>query len=263
MVQANSDAYQQHRVFTELQRYTDFYEQLAMSVFSFVSTGTKALVNIDTYTYSSMQGTLDSIRTILLAGRINDAYALLRKFHDSAVINIYANLYLSDHFSIDNFIVEKIQHWLAGKEKLPEYRIISQYIRGSEKLKPITDILQADERYKRIRNRCNDHTHYNFYQHVMLNDSEVHISSRVQWLDAFANDVCDLFILHLGYTFLLNDHYMVSSDHLDALDCGIQPEENSQYWVAPFVQAAFDEIVTPRRLDITATIKRCSAMQLA
>ena len=234
-----------------------------MSVFCFISTGTKALANIDTYTYSAMQGTLESIRAILLAGRINDAYALLRKFQDSAVINVYANLYLSDHFSIDNFIVEKIQHWLEGKEKLPKYRIMSLYIQGSEKLKPITDILLADERYKRIRSRCNDHTHYNFYQHVMLNDNEVHIPSRVQWLDLFANDVCDLFILHLGYTFFLNDHYMASSDYLDSLECDMQPEKESQYWVAPFVQAAFDKIVTPRRPQITTTIKKCSAMQLA
>ncbi|MGH8498511.1 MAG: hypothetical protein ACRERV_06875 [Methylococcales bacterium] len=97
----------------------------------------------------------------------------------------------------------------------------------------------------------------------MLNDNEIHIANRVQWLEAFANDVCDLFVLHLAYIFLLNDYYMVSSDHLDALECGMQPEENSQYWVAPFVQAAFDEIVTPRRPDITETIKKCSAMQLA
>ncbi|MGH8498510.1 MAG: hypothetical protein ACRERV_06870 [Methylococcales bacterium] len=157
-MQVNSEAYQQHRVFAELERYSDFYRHLAMSVFSFVSMGAKALVNIDRYAYSSMQGTLYSIRAILLVGRINDAYALLRKFHDSVVINIYANLYLSDHFSIDNFVVEKIQHWLTGKERLPEYRIMSQYIRDSEKLKPITDVLMADERYKRIRDRCNDHT---------------------------------------------------------------------------------------------------------
>lgn len=262
MVQVNTEAYRQHRVFAELARYADFYKQLAMAAFSFVSMGTKGLVNMDTYAYSSMQGTLDSIKSILMAGRINDAYALLRKFHDSVVINVYANLYLSDHFSIQNFVVEKIQHWLTGEERLPEYRIMSQYIRKSEKLKPITDTLLADDRYKRIRDRCNDHTHYNFYRHVMLNDNEIHIENRVQWLDVFANDLHDLLILHLAYIFLLNDHYMMSRDHIDALECGMQPEENSQYWVAPFVQAAFDDILTPRRPDVTATIKQSTAMHL-
>ncbi len=263
MVQVNSDAYKQHRVFADLERYVDFYKQLALSVFPFVSMGTKAFGNIDTYTYSSMQGTLDSIRSILLVGRINDAYALLRKFHDSAIINVYANLYLSDHFGIENFVVEKIQHWVAGKERLPEYRIMSHYIRRSAKLKEVNDTLMADERYKRIRERCNDHTHYNFYRHVMLNDNEIYIESRDKWLDEIASDSRDLFILHLAYIFSLNDHYMMSRDHFDALECGIQPVENSQYWVAPFVQEIFDEIITPKRPDITAIIKQNTAMQLA
>ena len=56
---------------------------------------------------------------------------------------------------------------------------------------------------------------------------------------------------------------MMSSDHLDALECNMQPEENSQYWVAPFIQDIFHEVITPERPDITAAIKANSAMQLS
>lgn len=127
-MQVTDKAYQEHRVFAELDRYADFYQQLATSVFSFVSVGTKAICNIDTYIYSSMQGTIESIRVILLSGRINDGYALLRKYYDSAVINIYSNLYLHDNFSIENFVVERINSWLQGKERLPEYRVTKESI---------------------------------------------------------------------------------------------------------------------------------------
>lgn len=261
-MQVTDKAYREHRVFADLDQYAHFYESLAMSVLSFVSMGTKAVYNIDTYVYSSMQGTLESIKVILLAGRINDAYALLRKYYDSAVINVYSNLYLKDHFSIENFVVEKINNWLHGKERLPEYRVMSQYIKASDTLKPINDLLNADDRYKRLRDRCNDHTHYNFFRNIMLNDNEIHIESRGQWLDRLANDVRDVFVLHLGYVFFLNDHYMMSSDHLDALECNMEPEADSQYWVAPFIQDIFHEVVTPRRPDITAAIKANSTMQL-
>lgn len=115
--------------------------------------------------------------------------ALLRKYYDSAVINVYSNLYLKDHFSIETFIVEKINNWLQGREQIPEYRVMSQYIRASPTL-------------------------------------------------------------------------MMSSDHLDALQCNMEPEENSQYWVAPFIQDLFLEVLTPRRPDIAAAIKANSAMQL-
>jgi len=262
-VQITDTTYRQHCVFAELQRYMEFYGQFSMSVFSFATMGTKAICNIDTYVYSSMQGTLESMRTILLAGRINDAYTLLRKYHDSAVINIYSNLHLRNNFSIENFVVEKINNWLHGKEKLPEYRVMSQYIRTSDTLKPINDVFGIDDRYKRLRDRCNDHTHYNFYRHALLNDNEVRIENRGWWLDRFSEDAQDLFIFHLGYIFFLNGHYMMSSDHMDALECGMQPEENSQYRVAPFIQEVFDAVITPRRPDVTSAIKESSAMQLS
>jgi hypothetical protein len=141
------EEYNNHDVFSELECYIDFYKSLSWSVFSFCSMGTNAICNIDSYVYSSIQGTLESIRMILNNGRINDAYALLRKYFDSAIINVYSNLYLKDHFSIENFVVEKINNWLKGKERLPEYRIMPNYIRSSDKVAVINNLLYADDRY--------------------------------------------------------------------------------------------------------------------
>ena len=133
--------YQSHPVFSDLDRYVVFYESLAHSVFPFVTMGIKAICNIDSYVFSSMQGTLTSIRTILRDGKINDAYALLRKYYDSAIITIYSNLYLEEHFSIENFVVQQIDNWLNGRERLPEYRVMSEYIRKSPKVSDITERL--------------------------------------------------------------------------------------------------------------------------
>jgi len=257
------EKYTQHCIFSELECYIDFYKDISMSVFSFCSMGTTSICNIDTYVYSSIQGTLESIRTILKTGRINDAYALLRKYYDSTIINIYSNLYLQDHFSIQNFIVEKINNWLHGKEKLPEYRVMSNYIRKSDKLTIINEILlHKDDRYKRIRDRCNDHTHYNFFSNMLLNDNEIYLKNRLQSLNDFSKDVRNIFILHLAYVFYLNNYYMASGDYIDCLECGVTPEEDSQYWVAPFIQKIFDEVITKERPDITAAIKQNTEMQL-
>ncbi len=254
--------YVEHCVFSELERYIDFYESFSMSVFNFCTMGTKAVFNFESYVYSSIQGTLESTRNVLKDGRINDAYALLRKYYDSTIINVYSSLYLQDHFSIENFIVEKINNWLQGKERLPEYRIMSDYIRSSDKLTVINDLLYQDDRYKRVRDHCNDHTHYNFFNNVLLNDKNIHLPNRLQSLDGISADAQDIFILHLAYVFFLNDHYMMSSDYLDALDCGMLPENNSQYWVSPFVQEIMDDILAKKRPDIVAAIKMHSCMHL-
>jgi hypothetical protein len=227
-----------------------------------VSQGTLGVINLDTYVYSSIQGTLESISDVLAKGRINDSFALLRKYYDSTIINVYSNLYLSDNFSFQNFIVTQIDNWLKGKEKLPEYGKMSQYIKNSDKLKPITLLLKKDDRYKKIRNRCNDHTHYNFYQNILLNDNRIFLPNRIKSLDLFSSDLKDLLIQHLGYLFHLNEHYMMSSDYVESLEVGLRPPEDSEFWVAPFVQDIFNEIIKKERPDIAEEIKRHTKMQL-
>lgn len=254
--------YQEHSVFALLLKYAKFYERLSFSIMGFVTPGTMAIINIDTYMYSSIKGTIESIHDILIKGRINDSYALLRKYYDSIMINIYSNLYLNDHYSIDNFIVDKINKWLQGKERLPEFRIMSNYIRSSVKLKEINNILYKDTRYKYIRERCNDHTHYNFYQNLLLNDNEIHIENRLQALSIFSEDLENIFILHISYLFYLNGHYMMSSDYVDSLDCGLTPEDGSQYYVAPFIQEIFDDEIKKKRSDLATEIKSKTCMQL-
>jgi hypothetical protein len=261
-MQIHSPEYANHHAFSDLSNFADFYRQLSMSVFRFSTMGTSAVCNIDSYLYSSIEGTLRSIRETLAAGRMGDAYTLLRRYYDSTVINIYATLYLRDHFSLDQFVVERIQKWLSGDERLPEYRVMSQYIRSSKQLQPINDLLYATSKYKLLRDRCNDLTHYNFFEYVLLNDGDVYVRSRGQWLDNIAEDARDIFVMHLGSVFFLSDHYMMSSDYLDALDFGERPEDGCQYWVAPFVQETFDKVIGKVHPALSAVIKAHTSMQL-
>jgi len=255
------DTYKEHRVFTLLSEYADFYESLADSIYGFVTQGTRAACNIDSYVFSSIQGTLESIKDILIKGRINDSYALLRKYYDSAIINIYTNLYLNDNFSLENFVVEKIDNWMKGKERLPEYRVMSQYIRNSDKLSEINELVDR-KTYKSIRDRCNDHTHYNFYQSMLYNDNKIYLKNRLEYLNIFSKDLENICIMHFSYLFYLNDHYMISSDYVDSLECGITPEEGSQYDVAPFIQKLFENVIKKNRMDLAKIIKSNTSMKL-
>lgn len=255
-------AYGEHPVFKQLSEYSKFYGSLSFSVASFITMGVQSNFNIDTYTYSSMQGTLESISDVLIKGRINDAYALLRKYYDAATINIYTNLFLDDHFSIDNFVVEKINNWLKTKEQLPNIRYMNSYIQKSEKVANIYKLIHKDKRYSELRDRCNDHTHYNFYYNMVQNDSRVYLENRVAILNRFSIDLENILIFHLSYLFYLKDIYMMASDYIDYMDCGIQPETDSQYLVAPFVQELFDKVIKKNRMDLALEIKNNTAMKL-
>lgn len=254
--------YTEHKVFSELNVYSEFYDALSFSIMNRSSQGTKSILNLDTYTFSSIKGTLNSISEILSKGRINDSFALLRKYFDSTFVNIYTNLYLQENFSIDNRIVDKIENWRNGTDTIPEFRILSRYIKESTKLSPISELLQKDDRYKKIRDRCNDNTHYNFYHNILLNDNEISNPQRIRYLDEMSYCAESLFIQHFAYIFYLNDNYLMSSYHVDCLGLGLKPEEGSQYWVASFIQKVFSQIITKKRPDIAKVIKDNSSMKL-
>ncbi len=254
--------YISHKVFEQSSNYSNFYRDLAFNVIGFVPMGTSGIINLDTYVYSSIQGTIGSIRDVLLKGRISDSFTLLRKYYDSTIINIYSDIYLKDQLDLNNFIVKKIDNWVNNKESLPEYRIMSQYIQKSEKLKPLNELLLKNNLYKNIRNRCNDHTHYNFFSNVLINDSELYYKDRIKVLDLFSSDLESLFIQHISYIIFLNQHYIMSSDYTDSLDIGMKPEKDSHYWVAPFAKTVFDEIIKIKRPDIANLILLSTSMNL-
>lgn len=254
--------YLEYHVFNNLTSYADFYESMSDSVMMLFTGGTLASYNIDTYVFMAMKGTMESIKGVLKQGRVNDAYALLRKYYDSTMINIYCILYLKEHYGVENFIVHQIENWRTGKESIPEYRVISRYIQNNKDAKEMWAILKKDDRYKSIRIRCNDHVHYNFYANLLLNDNQSYMPERIRHLAVFEKDLEDLFIQHVAYLFLTKDIYMGSSDYVDYLDIAETPPKGSQYWVAPFIQEVFDKLMKPKRPDVYEAIKKNTSMHL-
>lgn len=257
-----SEEYQGHPVFKDLDHFVEFYEQLGYQTSMFLAQGTKAILELDTYVFSSLQGTLDSVRMLLRAGMMNDAYALVRKFHDAAVINAYTAHYLKSHFSLEHFLVERIESWRSGKVALPRFKTMLNSLKDDDKLAALNRVLESDRRYEQLRERCNGHVHFSYYEHMLINIRDIYLNSRVQVLSQLRRDLRDIVVLHLAYVFSINPAYMASSDYVDALECWLQPEEGSQYWVARNVQEMFDRYISPWRPDVAAVVKANSSMNL-
>ena len=85
---------------------------------------------------------------------------------------------------------------------------------------------------------------------------------RLKELDNIYACILYLFILHFAYMYSLNPHYMMSSDYMDSLDCGMEPEEGSQYWVAPFVSEVFEKFIVTNRPDIAEYMRNHTEMKL-
>ena len=256
-----TNEYNNHKIFTKLKKIIDFYDLL--SNIPFIAFGTTA-INIDIQIFTSMKNILNSIELLLKYGKINDAYSLTRKYHDMVIINIYEILYLENKRDEGKLIVEEINNWLHGKNKLPEYRTMNQYIRNSPKLKNINNLLFKTKQYKELRQRLNDHTHYNNFLYILFNDKYQFDfeNNRINLLNQLFLDIQNIFIKHFCWLFTLKDHYMMSSDYVDYLDMGRTPPDNSQYWVSPYIQEIFNNTIKPNREDLAHELKNSTCMKL-
>ncbi|MCI5071850.1 hypothetical protein MRY82_02760 [bacterium] len=256
------DKYLNHSVFSDLREVITFYDLLGFSVMSFFRGGTGSVVNFDTYIFSSVKNTLESIELTLEHGKIGDAFTLLRKYHDLSILSIYLNTYLSE--KSENYTYNNIIDWVNNKKKLPEntYKTMLNYIEKYEKLKNLKVLLNKSEIYIDIRKRCNDHTHLNYLNNILINDNEFHFQKKSRYLDLFRNDLKNIFVLFFSYTFTLNERYMNSCDYIDCLDMNITPADGSEYWVSEYVQNIFSKMIEPSYPEIANFIKKQTSMDL-
>lgn len=130
--------YTNHELFSKIEKMQDFYDSISYSCYQFCPTGTRAILNYVSYVYTAIQGTLDSIRTLLKIGRINDAYALVRKYFDVVLVKIYIDVIRKDQYDWeDNIFVKDVDEWLRGKHRKPS---LKKLLGTLEKLGSIKDI---------------------------------------------------------------------------------------------------------------------------
>lgn len=251
--------YSEHKIFDELVEYQDFYKSLSDNILFFTKYGVKTFANIDSYAFSSIAGTLESIRAILQLKRIGDAYTLIRKYRDSIYVTTYIDICLKQNFNFENWIVKEIDDWINGRSPLP--RKIHKVITDFESLKDTHTIMDSDGRYKKLSDRSSDYVHHNKYSTFLMNDSEIDLE-RVPELNRISMDVRDLFVLHFAYIMALNEHYIRSSDFSDYMDFGESSPDGSDVWVAPFAQDIFDAIIKKHRPDFAAQIMKATVMEL-
>lgn len=259
----NNTVYQSHKVFHLLDSLVEFYNCVYMLGPYFITDGVSSgLFNVDKVVCGSLAGTLDSVRVVLREGRVSDAYALVRKYHDGIITVLYINVYIAENYSLENFIVEKIQQWVNNKQKLPSAEKMLDKIRKHEPLKELEKLFDFEGLYHRIRRLTNGNTHYNKLYYLWMNNNMIHNPNRVKELDNLYACILHLFIFHFSYMYMLNPQYMMSSDYMDALDCDSKPEEGSQYWVDSYVKKVFEKYIVTKRPDVADFMRNHTEMEL-
>lgn len=246
--------YYSHAVFDLLDDAYSFYEFLADAVVSFadghIITGK---LSVSSGVYTSIGGTIESIKLLTYAGRLNDVFALTRKLEDALLIDLYKSILIKQDeakiIETDIPLVELLNDSIIRTWTRDTYKLF-----GYGKLNDIKNIIKAEDAHLSIlldfendpfRSECNDNMHYNSWNNFALNVNEyLSLGNRgVKSLDLIYNILVRLLAIHYSFIYILHPEYYTASDYIFALEMGETPEEGSQYWVASIIQDILDKYI--------------------
>jgi hypothetical protein len=244
--------YTEHPIFTDMDLMMETYDFLSYNSFGFMPNGLPGeWVNYETYIFSSLKGTIESIKMLLEAAHINDAFAVLRKYFDEIMIAVFYVVYCQDQITVNRdkllYTVQKLKDWRDGKAKSPKYDAIIKYLKRSKSFSDLIGkfVFEKDKGFGKIRSYLDDNMHINRYILMLNNDNELHNDRRVMLLNRFHNYLNAVFSFHFASVIFTTPHYLTATYYRDCLESGETPKEGSQNWVASIAQEAFNKFIKP------------------
>ena len=176
MKDTNIETYKNHKVFKEIDCMMELYGNISFACFPFVPSGTSLIMNYVTYTYQAIQGTLESIKTLLEIGRISDAYTLVRKYFDDVTVDLYIDVIRKDGYDWLKFeCVDDVEKWIKSKHRIPPIKKILVTLKNSVCTKELYPYFGWDTYFNQNRTILDDFVHSNRYSLMVLNCSDVYL----------------------------------------------------------------------------------------
>ena len=270
------------------QRFSEliFYNGRVISFFTY-----KKSYFLNTYLIDSSAQTLRSIKLCCSIGSFSDANTLIRKLRDDLIQYAYilsitnsrksfieddlkklkvdnpeefANSFLNIRMNIVLTDDEKaVSAWFSNKVSDLERPIkkkleFQNYIKTLKQNPSIAQVLgdyELQDYWEVLRRRLNDYVHNNgvkFSAQNSIQKNDKNLEIHLKNINIRTSYISSFFLIIL----LMIDSTLISStDYIDHLDCNLEPPEDSQYFIASFIQDFIDRKVNKLHPELKQYLK--------
>ncbi len=229
------------KLISEMQRVEKF-----LSDFGFLSFG-RDFVLCGKHTFSlqmvstSCELTAGSVISCCEAGCMADANSLLHKYRDDMFFYLYVAVYdtcnkLEHDLQCVAQMEKNIERWINNNLDDLNIGEVLKTISQSPWVKDAVQKYKLKSYFDTIGNRLNDYVHSNGVSFYNRNVNACQGDGLQKQMQVLLKDMRFITISFLFLLTLCSPLSIMSTDYVDYLDSHMTPPENSQYWVAPFVE---------------------------
>lgn len=188
----------------------------------------------------SARATLYSIQLCCENNNLADAYTLIRKYRDDLFFYLYI-IYVNGNMDVfkesEMTKHEKnITEWNNNNLKNLNICEIVKYIGTTDVAKHAVKKYKLQQSFNNISEELNNFVHSNgkayYNRPYMSYKNKEQTKNITENMKYQINYITSVFLFLLT---LINPIYISSTDYIDSLEMGLEPEEGSQYFVAPFI----------------------------
>jgi hypothetical protein len=157
---------------------------------------------------------------------------------------------------VDAWFDNTVHNLSRSQKRNLSFENYMKYIKTNTSIQKIIVKCDLERNWENIRQKLNDYTHNNGRKYTRHN-----LMTTIQSLDiknCFSEIVSrlDYITSFFMVCLILIDSTMIgSTDYVDHLDINEEPPEDSQYWIAPFVQEFIDEYISGINPELKVFLK--------
>lgn len=274
---------------------TDFFSSLSDLIFfnghiiTFFSY--QELYTLNTNLINSSAQTLKSIKLCCSIGSISDANTLIRKLRDDLiqyvyilnVINLrkpfieenlkdfktdepdkfinsisnlqYNNILTDDEQAVTAWFKNTVQDLKRPIKRKLEFENYMKVLKQNKNINQILTEYNLEEYWETLRKRLNNYVHNNgtsFSNHNLISANDKNLGIHLKNINIRTSYISSFFLVVL---LMIESSLISSTDYIDHLECNLEPPEDSQYFIANFVQDFIDKKISKIHPELKQYLK--------
>jgi len=174
----------------------------------------------------------------------------------SSILNLqFNNTLTEDEQAVIAWFNNSVSDLQRPIRKKLEFENYMKVLKQNDNINQILTEYNLQEYWETLRKRLNNYVHNNgisFASHNITAAIDKNLRAHLKEINIQTTYVASFFLVLL---LMIESSLISSTDYIDHLDCNMQPPEDSQYFIAPFVQDFIDKKVSKIHPELKEYLK--------